>query len=92
MSSITIDTKKLEIDKNYLFSLNKKYFDYIQNIKSFISNDNYWSGTDADNFREDLKETCMVYDEVGSLLKEYANFYQRNIPLIEKQGEVDLIK
>ena len=92
MSNIIMDTKKLEVDKNYLLSLNKKYVSYIQSIKELINKTDYWEGIDADNFREDLKETCMVYDEVGSLLKEYANFYARNIPIIEKQAELDLIK
>ena len=87
-----MDTKKMEIDKNYLLSLNKKYVSYIQNIKELINKTDYWEGIDANNFREDLKETCMVYDEIGSLLKEYANFYARNIPIIEKQAELDIIK
>ena len=92
MSNIIIDTKKMEIDKNYLLSLNKKYVSYIQNIKELINKTDYWEGIDANNFREDLKQTCMVYDEVGSILKEYANFYSRNIPIIEKQAGLDLIK
>ncbi len=92
MSSIIIDTKKMEVDKNYLLSLNKKYLTYIQNIKELINKTDYWEGIDANNFREDLRETCMVYDEVGSILKEYANFLTRNIPSIEKQAETDLIK
>ena len=92
MSNIVIDTKKMEVDKKYLLSLNQKYVSYIQSIKSLINKTDYWKGIDADNFRDDLKETCMVYDEVGSLLKEYANFYTRNIPIIEKQAELDLIK
>ncbi len=92
MSYLKTDTKKMEIDKNYLQLLNKKYISNIQDIKTLISRKDYWEGTDADNFREDLKETCLVYDEIGSILKEYASFLSRAIPIIEKQAELDLIK
>jgi hypothetical protein len=92
MGYINLDTKKMEIDKDYLYTLNKKYVSCIQKIKTIISNNEYWEGNSADSFRNELKETCLVYDEVGTILKDYANFLNRTIQVVEKQAEVDLIK
>ena len=92
MSRIDCDTKRLENDTKTLLSLNKKYIDYISRIKALASKNDYWAGADGDAFRADLKESCLVYDKVGSILKEYALFLEKYGNEVDNKVSLDIIK
>ena len=92
MSLINVDTNKLRKDSKTLLSLNTKYVEYIDNIKTLLTKKDYWSGSDGDDFRSDLKETVLVYDEVGSILKQYAIFLENYSNNIDNEVNIDIIK
>ena len=92
MSIVNVDTIKLKQTANTLNSLNKRYIGYINNIKDIASKDNYWKGEDGDNFRSDIKNTCAVYDEVASILKQYALFLESYANDVERFVSLGKIK
>lgn len=91
MSVIKADTFKMKQTVNSLNTLNKRYIDYIESIKDIAVKDHYWKGADGDAFREDLKNTCVVYDEVAIILKQYATFmesYAKELENVASLGKI----
>ncbi len=84
MSLIQTDIEKMREDSKMLFVLANRYNQYINQIKRITIKDDYWKGIDAENFKKDLISSCEVYDEVGSILKEYAIFLDNNANEIDK--------
>lgn len=92
MSLIQTDINKMAEDGRKLFSLANKYNQYINQIKKVTTKDDYWKGIDAESFKKDLISSCKVYDEVGSILKEYSMFLDNNAKEIEKIASKNLIE
>lgn len=84
MSLIQTDIDKMREDGKMLFVLANRYNQYINQIKKITTKDDFWKGIDAENFKKDLISSCEVYDEVGSILKEYAIFLDNNANKIDK--------
>ncbi len=84
MSLIQTDTDRMSEDSKILFVLANRYNQYINQIKRITIKDDYWKGIDAGNFRRDLISSCEVYDEVESILKEYAIFLDNNAKEIDR--------
>ena len=92
MSLIQTDITKMKEDGKLLFILANRYNQYINQLKKITVKDDYWKGIDADNFRKDLISSCEVYDEVGSILKEYAMFLETNAKETERITQKDFIE
>jgi|GEM_PF-4323015 len=84
MSLIQTDIDKMREDGKMLFVLANRYNQYINQIKKITTKNDFWKGIDAENFKKDLISSCEVYDEVGSILKEYAIFLDNNANEIDK--------
>lgn len=84
MSLIQTDIDKMREEGKMLFVLANRYNQYINQIKKITTKDDFWKGIDAENFKKDLISSCEVYDEVGSILKEYAIFLDNNANEIDK--------
>lgn len=84
MSLIQTDIDKMREDGKMLFVLANRYNQYINQIKKITTKDDFWKGIDAENFKKDFISSCEVYDEVGSILKEYAIFLDNNANEIDK--------
>lgn len=84
MSLIQTDIDKMSEDGKMLFVLANRYNQYINQIKKITTKDDYWKGIDAENFKKDLVSSCEVYDEIGSILKEYAVFLDNNAKEIDR--------
>ena len=84
MSLIQTDIDKMIEDSKVLFILANRYNQNINQIKKITTKDDFWKGIDAENFKKDLISSCKVYDEVGTILKEYAIFLDNNAKEIDK--------
>ena len=82
---IQSDLKKMNEDGRALLSLSNQYLQYISMFKTLINKEDSWSGIDAKATKEDMIQSCKVYDEVGKILKEYANF------LLKTSSELSLL-
>ncbi len=74
MSIIITDINKMISDSERLKNLTKKYERTIQNFEATIKNMNYWSGEDAESYKSTMSSNIKVYEEVGNVLKDYAEF------------------
>ena len=92
MSVIQTDVKRMNEDGNALLNLANKYSQYINNLKLNTSKNDAWQGLDAETFKQDLKDSFVVYEEVFTILKEYANFLILNSREIDLMASKDLIK
>lgn len=92
MSVIQTDVKRMNEDGNALLNLANKYSQYINNLKLITSKNDAWQGLDAETFKQDLKDSFVVYEEVFTILKEYANFLILNSREIDLMASKDLIK
>ena len=84
MSLIQTDIDKMREDGKMLFVLANRYNQYINQIKKITTKNDFWKGIDAENVKKDLISICEVYDELGSILKEYAIFLDNNANEIDK--------
>ena len=92
MSVIQTDVKRMNEDGNALLNLANKYSQYKNNLKLITSKNDAWQGLDAETFKQDLKDSFVVYEEVFTILKEYANFLILNSREIDLMASKDLIK
>lgn len=92
MSVIQTDVKRMNEDGNALLNLANKYSQYINNLKLITNKNDAWQGLDAETFKQDLKDSFVVYEEVFTILKEYANFLILNSREIDLMASKDLIK
>lgn len=74
MSIIITDINQMISDSEKLKSLVKKYERTIQNFNITINTMDCWQGPDAEEYKEIMNSNIKVYEEVGIVLKEYAEF------------------
>lgn len=74
MSVIITDINKMISDSEKLKSIAKKYERTIQNFSILINKMDCWQGPDAQEYIEITNSNIKVYEEVGLVLKEYAEF------------------
>ena len=92
MNLIKIDTNKLKNDGERLLFLSNRYIQYINMLKLLINKIDSWNGADADQFKEAIANSYTAYEEMGSVMKEYAYFLIRHSKEIETLFEKYLIQ
>ncbi len=74
MGSLSTDTKRMIKDGEDLKQLARKYNKTIFNFQSSIKNMDCWSGYDANLYKKDVLENCVIYEQIGDILMQYSNF------------------
>lgn len=92
MTLIQTNIKKMDDAGRQMLSLANRYIENINEFKKIASDEKSWNGVDADAFRRDIKSNCLIYDEVGKILKEYANFLIKESQNIDKISRSDTIE
>lgn len=84
MSNLKADTKKMKKNGDELKLLAKKYNKTILNFQATIKSMDCWSGADADAYKHDVLANCDVYEQIGDVLYQYANFLVKEANRLEK--------
>lgn len=84
MSIISADISKMKSDSETLKQLANKYNKTILSFESTIRDMSCWSGEDANNYKKDLLGNIEIYEQVGNILLEYANFLGKEADKIKK--------
>jgi hypothetical protein len=84
MSSLSTDTKRMRKDGEELKILARKYNKTIFNFQSSFTNMDCWSGDDANVYRKDVLANCDIYEQIGDVLFQYANYLIKEAERLEK--------
>ena len=84
MGSLNANTAKMKKNGEELKLLAKKYNKTILNFQTTMNGMNCWTGTDADNYKKDVLENCDVYEQIGDILFQYADYFVKEADRIER--------
>ena len=84
MSNLCADTKKMKKNGEELKLLSKKFNKTILNFQSTVKGMTCWTGDDANTYKKDVLVNCDIYEQIGDVLYQYANFLVKEADRIEK--------
>ena len=84
MGSLGVDTKRMLKDGEELKQLARKYNKTVFNFQTSMKNMDCWSGYDADLYKNDVLENCVIYEQIGDILMQYSNFLIKEADRLEK--------
>ena len=84
MSNLSADTKKMKKNGEDLKLLAKKYNKTILNFQTTMHDMNCWTGDDANAYKKDVLANCDIYEQIGDVLYQYADFLVKEADRLER--------
>lgn len=84
MESLDADPIRMKQAGEELKLLAKKYNKTILSFRTSMNGMDCWAGMDADKYKADVLKNCDVYDQIGDILYQYANFFVKEADRLEK--------